>query len=404
MLAAFAGTVGKKPKGCYLVIQSVKTISSSSTSADGEDIVLRQTQTTRLIFKPQIVENPKNKRACVRGEFVFQRKGNLDSWKDHKELDLRNLKASEWIKLELKAQELLTLMSYLDMYYDIYEHSGIVPGEAEFVALDSKGSSVLQIVLDNKEHLLEILNRDDGEILAAILEGIANTSASETVLKNLQALAPNDLSNVTSLVDMTNLHRVLSVWNENSNNSNENFWQEFFVENPWVIGQAFASPLVILEDQAYLGGKAIDDMGGKVIDFVYRNKLTNNVVLVEIKTPVTNLVASQYRQGVYPIHKELSGAVNQLLAYRDSIQKEFYSLVRNSDTHFSVFNPRCALVVGDTGSLDDEDKRAAFELFRAELKNVEVVTFDEVFEKANLLLKLVKESRNTYEQRDLRVS
>jgi hypothetical protein len=86
------------------VVQSVKTTSTSFDSAYGEDIILRQTQTTRLVFKPEIVRNPDNEEACVRGTVVFQKKGKLGSWEDQKESDLRSLTASEGIKLELKAQ------------------------------------------------------------------------------------------------------------------------------------------------------------------------------------------------------------------------------------------------------------------------------------------------------------
>jgi hypothetical protein len=100
----------------------------------------------------------------------------------------------------------------------------------------------------------------------------------------------------------------------------------------------------------------------------------------------------------------LSGAVNQMLAYKDSIQKEFYVLSSKSGTPFCSFNSRCALVVGDTKSLDDKDKKASFELFRAELKDVDIITFDELFAKTELLLQLLHGTENIPEQRDKRVS
>jgi hypothetical protein len=392
-------------KGCGSVVQQVKTISTSLDSAYGEDIILRQTETTRLVFKPEIVRNPNDEEACVRGTFVFQKKGKLGSWEDQKRSDLRSLTASEGIKLELKAQEVLTLVKSLQIYYAVYDQHSIVSGQKEFTVLDlEEDASALQVFLDNEEHIREILDRDGGKALPTILKTIAHVDVSQSTLEYLSALNPDELNNVTSLLDMTKLCKALNVWNENADNGDEAFWQKFFSENPWVISQIFTSPVVIMEDQAYVGGKGVEDTGGKMVDFIYRNSLTDNIVLVEIKTPNTKLIDVKYRQGVYAVSRELSGAVNQVLTYKDSIQKEFHVLSSKSGTRFCSFNPRCALVVGDTKSLDDKDKKASFELFRAELKDVDIITFDELFAKTEFLLRLLKGTENTYEQRDKRVS
>jgi hypothetical protein len=386
------------------VVQWVKTSSTSRNSAIGEDIVLRETQISRLVFKPEIVKNPNHEEAPVRGTFVFQRKSNLDSWEDHKELDFTKLKASEWMKLELKAQEVLTLVKNLQIYYAVYDQHGIVSGQKEFAVLDLEDDSALQFFLDNEAYIRKILNRDGGKALPAILKTIAHVDVSQSLLEHLRVLNPDELNNVMSLLNMTKLHKALNVWNNNADNGNEAFWQKFFSENPWVISQVFASPVVIMQDQAYVGGKGMDNTGGKMVDFIYRNSLTDNIVLVEIKTPKTELLDGKYRQGVYAVSRELSGAVGQMLAYKDSIQKEFYVLSNKSGTRFCSFNSRCALVVGDTKSLDDKDKKASFELFRTELKDVDIITFDELFAKTELLLQLLQGSENTPEQRDKRVS
>ena len=386
------------------MVQWVNTSSTSRNSAIGEDIVLRETQISRLVFKPEIVRNPNDEEACVRGTFVFQKKGKLGSWEDQKKSDLRSLTASEGIKLELKAQEVLTLVKNLENYYALYDRHGIVPGEKEFVVFDLEDSPALQAILDNEEYIRKILDRDGGKALPAILKTIAHVDVSQSMLEYLSTLNTDELSNVTSLLDMTKLRKALNVWNDNADKGDESFWQKCFSENPWVISQVFARPVVIMQDQAYVGGKGIEDTGGKMVDFIYRNSLTDNIVLVEIKTPETKLIDVKYRQGVYAVSRELSGAVNQVLTYKDSIQKEFYALSSKSGTRFCSFNPRCALVVGDTKSLDDKDKKASFELFRAELKDVAIITFDELFAKAEFLLRLLKGTENTYEQRDKRVS
>ncbi|GAA4058135.1 hypothetical protein [Amphibacillus indicireducens] len=99
--------------------------STSADTAEGKDIVLRETRTTRLLFRPMIVNNDQNEEASVRGWFLFQRKRPGDLWEDYQEYDATKLKADEFFKLEIKAEEMLTLMTELDMYYKVYEDYGI---------------------------------------------------------------------------------------------------------------------------------------------------------------------------------------------------------------------------------------------------------------------------------------
>jgi hypothetical protein len=71
--------------------------------------VLRETDTTRLIFRPLIIENPHDSNASVRGAFVFQRKTSSSTWEDIDVPPLTRLKQDEAVKLELKSEELLKL-------------------------------------------------------------------------------------------------------------------------------------------------------------------------------------------------------------------------------------------------------------------------------------------------------
>jgi hypothetical protein len=62
------------------------TTSTSAHTADTDPVLLRQNEGFRLIFRPMLLDNPKDTAASVRGEFVFQRKGATQSWEDHKVL------------------------------------------------------------------------------------------------------------------------------------------------------------------------------------------------------------------------------------------------------------------------------------------------------------------------------
>lgn len=160
--------------------------------------------------------------------------------------------------------------------------------------------------------------------------------------------------------------------------------QKFFTQNSWVLSNILSMPVAIFKDKAYVGGKDFTDKGGRVVDFLYRNNLTKNVVIIEIKTPLKKIIDSKtaYRKpDVFSLGKELTGGLVQILDQRDNLQKEFYKL---SSGTFEAFNPKLLLVIGMLKSLDERQLKS-FELFRSNLKDVEIITFDELLERTRMV-------------------
>jgi len=62
-------------------------------------IVLRESETRRLVFKPMIVDQPE---APVRGYFVWQRKRKADEWEDITGESLTALKAGDEVRERLQ--------------------------------------------------------------------------------------------------------------------------------------------------------------------------------------------------------------------------------------------------------------------------------------------------------------
>ena len=56
------------------------------------------------------------------------------------------------------------------------------------------------------------------------------------------------------------------------------------------------------------------------------------------------------------------------------------------DRSCNTIQPKGILVIGQTNQLDSHSKRTTFELFRRNLQNPHVITFDELFERAKHLL------------------
>ena len=372
---------------------NIKLESTSKKSAIGEDIILRTTKSTKLLFRPELVDNVKKPEACVRGNFVFQKKKLSGDWEDYKTLNLSNLKDGEWIKLEIKSAELYQLISKLEEYYQIYEKYGIIRGESEFIITDTNKAKVVEHII-NEPSLIDLLFQSGGaDLIINFFKLISELDEADVVLEKMKELDLRSLVKVDSLLGLTRIQKAVDKWDANQLNSKEEFWQGFFKENAWLISQAFSYPVVIIKDKAFLGGKSIFNKGGHIVDFLFQNKISSNLALVEIKTPTTNLLSGEYREGIYSVSKNLSGAIGQVLCYRDSLEKEYHSLLAKSDIEGLVFNPKCLLIVGNLIFQDfNKAETQSFELFRNDLKSVDIITYDELFEKVKLMSELIQKT------------
>jgi hypothetical protein len=185
------------------------------------------------------------------------------------------------------------------------------------------------------------------------------------------------------------LVEVLRKWKENKDNSSEQFWQRLFKENPYVLTQMFSVPVVFVGDNAYVGGMSVDRKDARFVDYLYANASSNDALLVELKTPATKLLGSKYRSNVYKPSVELSGSVVQTLDYRRQLTSDIAGITESSEKSLDVFGPRCVVVIGNAEhELDNDNKRKSFELYRTSLKDVEIVTYDELFKKAETLASL----------------
>ncbi|MHA1325614.1 MAG: Shedu immune nuclease family protein [Candidatus Helarchaeota archaeon] len=372
---------------------NIKVESTSKKSAIGEDIILRITKSTKLLFRPELVDNVKQPKASVRGNFIFQKKKISGDWEDYKTLNLSQLKDGEWIKLEIKSAELYHLISKLEEYYQIYEKYGIIPGESEFIITDTNKAKVVEHIINDPSLISLLLQRGRADLIIDFFKWISDLEEADILLEKMKELDLGSLVKIDSLLGLTRIQKAIDKWNANQLNSVEGFWQGFFKKNAWLISQAFSYPVLIIKDKAYLGGKSILDKGGHIIDFLFQNKISSNLALVEIKTPTTKLLSGEYRDGIYSVSKELSGAIGQILCYRDSLEKEYFSLLSKFHIEGFVFNPKCLLIIGNLIREDfNELETQSFELFRNDLKSVDIITYDELFEKVKLMSELIQKT------------
>src|SRR5882672_12633435 len=123
-------------------------ISTSRLSAKCSDVNLRggnNDDSIRLVFRPELVDNPHDSKAAVRGTFVYQRKGQNDEWESITSASLNSLKKGQGYKLELHAGEVLKLFKNLADLYRVHARDGIPYGTTEYIRADSVIAALMEI-------------------------------------------------------------------------------------------------------------------------------------------------------------------------------------------------------------------------------------------------------------------
>jgi Domain of unknown function (DUF4263) len=187
---------------------------------------------------------------------------------------------------------------------------------------------------------------------------------------------------------------VLQLWRANDKNSDEQFWQIKLQEASYVFSQLFSSPITFLRGKAYVGGQQIDGKSARFIDLLFSGDSTGDAILIEIKTPMTPLVQKRkYRSSIHSPSAELSGATVQVADYRATLVTELQTIGKGHAAKISGFNPKAVLIVGNSAELDTYEERRSFDLYRASLANIDIITFDELFQKIEHLAKIFNLSR-----------
>lgn len=216
-------------------------------------------------------------------------------------------------------------------------------------------------------------------------------NAKKKHLENLRSILSDSETVEVKFDELTeiSLKEAVSVWKANKNNASEEFWQELLTKSPAVLSQIFPHSSFQFGAKCYVGGKNINNRQGNIVDFIYASKHTDNIVLVELKTPTKKLLGSKYRGNCYSISDELSGGIIQVLNYKEQLLKEYYKL-QDEESSFNAFSPKCVVLIGSLElEMDNAIKIKSFELFRNSLSGIQVITFDEIFEKASDVLDLV---------------
>lgn len=363
----------------------IETKSTSRKTATASDIVLRGGPQARLLFRPEIVDNTGRPEAAVKGKFLYQRKKRTDEWIDFDRIPFSSIRAEEGYQLEIHSSELYSLLVNLRKLYQLANAYGVPQGKKSFLEVGGALADLLALA-GPEIHEFFTSNSDDAKSLFRLLLQWLYKRSGNAAFEDM-----SELLELNAVVGLANLKAFLGEWRTNHAVKKEEYWQTLFAKNAFVLSQLFAYPVILIKDKAYVGGKDFMNTGGHIVDFLCKLESTGAAAIVEIKTPVTPLLSSEYRDGVYPISGDLTGAIAQALKYRSSITENLQNLQDGNSTVLPS-EPYCVVVAGDSKELDSQPKKASFERFRERLNGLRILTFDEVYKRVDGLLGIFGDS------------
>lgn len=337
--------------------------------AETDEFILTETPNTAIVFKPQIHEGG------VRGSIIRYKKDRNGNRAVPVSVDFRRLNAGDGIEVELNTEAVDNLIRHVQELQALIEEEGVRPGTHRYRVADADD---LIITDQNKAHVIQrLLEANLGEEVWGqlahnnpdIATRLANSRIHEERLEVLRTFEGMLQDNTLT----------------------ENEWQNFFEENTWIFGYGLRYQVLrVIQPQPDLGGSAVTGRGGQRGDFLTATEAeTRFTCLVEIKTPTTLLLQREhYRNGVWGASKELAGAISQVQVNCAQWEIEGARTEQNRELlagNYTI-SPKGIVVIGKTSELTDWDKRNSFERFRREIRSPEIITYDELYERARYIV------------------
>lgn len=349
---------------------------TSLQSAVVSDKVLAETATTRMLLRSDIVENRKNPDATIKVSLVHQRKFPNGTWEDTPTIPLSSLKAGEQIKLTLHTEPTLELFRQLDNLYTIATKGRI-------------GFGKTSLVVGCEEELI----RTDAS-RAVVIKLLLAKGYSDDIWQALVRVSPDLATQLSYARIHTERKKALETFRLSLKQTREEaWWQDYFERNTWIFGYGLKYQILkSIQSQPRYGGANLAGKGTEKGDFLVRTEAdVKFTVLVEIKRPDSQILGNKpYRNGAWQLGEDLTGGVSQLQANCRRWEIEGSAAEQNRETlqqeRIYTVHPKGILVIGATSQLSDIGKRNTFELFRQSVTNPEILTFDELYERAKFIV------------------
>jgi len=345
-------------------------------------IILKETPRTRRVFMASFSEDETGIRH-IRGNFYHQKKTGISAWEAAEGLHLKDVKSGELVSFELSREEMEKFLVGVEWFREMNN-----------IASPEKRTEKFCIAKSD-----EVIRTNDKDIKSYI-ESLIRGGHGKKFWSQLAELNPDEAKKFADEQILGRRRDSVREFEIAMSNGtwNEPKWGEFFDKNRWIFGLGLRYQFLYqLQAQAHYGGTDFTGKGAQKGDFLHytlgdKAKFT---VLIEIKRPDSQIFQivdnkKKYRNGVPGFDVELADALSQVQvnSYTWDIGDSKKGVNRDQLDNNGIFTvqPRSLLIYGNTNQLDSSEKLNCFEIFRGQLKNTEIVTYDELLNRAKFIV------------------
>lgn len=340
------------------------------------EIELSPSGNTRKILRAIIVKNTNRPEQRVKIFLFHQRKLPSGQWEDYESINLARIKGGEGVSLDLHSSATYKLYEQLRNIYEVAESNEYGYGTFDLVV--GRANEMIRVESSRAAVIRELINAG---FTQEIWDALASTNSDLVTRLSLSRLQENRMESLNQFEIMMELE------------TSEGEWQSFFEVNQWIFG--YGLKYVFLNNistQPIYGGRSAQGNGEQRGDFIESTSGENKfTVLVEIKRQDTQIVLNDLnRSGCNKLSVDLLNGVNQIQV--NCFSWETYGSrtpenIENLDNkNIFTIRPKSILIIGDTRQLDSLNKRRAFESFRSSLNQPDIVTFDELYNRAKYIV------------------
>lgn len=236
-------------------------------------------------------------------------------------------------------------------------------------------------ITGNHENILALLEKSDNTSLILALQNVISNR-----------LTNDDINTILGRKDALDKYQEMLL---NAGNYTEPDWQVFFEKNEWLFGYGLKYKyLKILQREAHISHTDLNGSNDVITDFLISDSRFTRIV--ELKTPQTSLfVNRKNRADSWRLSNDLTDAVSQILAQKANweveSQRDNYTADQKLITE-KTYDAECILIIGSLDSIDGTDrekviKKKTFELYRRNLKNIDIICYDELLERARFIVR-----------------
>lgn len=177
----------------------------------------------------------------------------------------------------------------------------------------------------------------------------------------------------------------------------EAIWHHFLKHNKWILGLNTELRFIYdLHSEQKLGQENSKGAGSSKTDLLGTSYFTTIIELKTESTPIfTENKGPKSRANTWSFSVDFIESYSQILGQNDDLQKNRKKRIELNDgsalnrEEIRTLDPKCLLIIGcrskefpHTNMRDNNLKTDTFERFRRDSKKIDVITFDELFERA----------------------